>query len=102
MARPPASEQVQVNFRMPTDLRDRIRQAAEENNRSLNAEIVSTLEKAYPHPSSLVDVSQLVDWSTWVDEAGDEEAKQREAIFLRVMQQVRVTGQIPPPPRDKA
>lgn len=48
MARPPVSEQVQVNFRMPVDLRDRIRAASESNNRSLNAEIVAALEEKYP------------------------------------------------------
>lgn len=44
MSKPPVSEQVQVNFRMPVDLRDRIKAAAEANNRSMNAEIVSRLD----------------------------------------------------------
>lgn len=47
MARPPATEQVQVNFRMPAELRDRIKAAAEKNSRSMNAEIVHALEKAF-------------------------------------------------------
>nr|WP_162623715.1 Arc family DNA-binding protein [Paracoccus saliphilus] len=48
MAKPPVSEQVQVNFRMPVDLRDRIKAAAESSGRSMNAEIVATLEEHYP------------------------------------------------------
>ena len=44
MSKPPVSEQVQVNFRMPVDLRDRIKAAAEANNRSMNSEIVARLE----------------------------------------------------------
>jgi len=50
MARPPTSEQVQVNFRMPSDLRDRLKVAAEEHDRSMSAEIVAALEKLYPAP----------------------------------------------------
>ncbi|UFM63643.1 Arc family DNA-binding protein [Paracoccus sp. MA] len=48
MARPPASEQVQVNFRMPADLKARIEAAAEANNRTTTAELVATLEEKYP------------------------------------------------------
>tara|TARA_R110000850_G_C9830318_1_gene453287 strand:- start:345 stop:692 length:348 start_codon:yes stop_codon:yes gene_type:complete len=44
MAKPPAVEQVQVNFRMPSELRDKIKESAEKNNRSMNAEIVVALE----------------------------------------------------------
>ncbi|WP_276315870.1 Arc family DNA-binding protein [Paracoccus sp. pheM1] len=36
--------------RMPPGMRDRIKAAAEANNRSMNAEIVATLEKEYPEP----------------------------------------------------
>lgn len=47
MSKPPVSEQVQVNFRMPGDLRDRLKVSAEKNNRSMNAEIVSRLESSF-------------------------------------------------------
>lgn len=50
MSKVPVADQVQVNFRMPADLRDRIKQAADRNNRSMNAEIVATLEEKYPAP----------------------------------------------------
>lgn len=50
MAKTPVAEQVQVNFRMPVDLRDRIKAAADANNRSMNAEIILALEEAFPVP----------------------------------------------------
>ncbi|SET74927.1 Arc family DNA-binding protein [Paracoccus homiensis] len=37
-------------LRLPDGMRDRIKAAAEANNRSMNAEIVATLEKEYPAP----------------------------------------------------
>ncbi|WP_162239448.1 Arc family DNA-binding protein [Aureimonas sp. Leaf324] len=43
-----AADRFQV--RMTSGLRDRIRQAAEANNRSMNSEIVATLEEKYPAP----------------------------------------------------
>lgn len=36
--------------RLPDGMRDRIKAAADANNRSMNAEIVSTLEEKYPEP----------------------------------------------------
>ena len=47
MAKPPVSEQVQVNFRMPVELRDEIKREAEGNSRSRNAEIIFALESYY-------------------------------------------------------
>jgi hypothetical protein len=47
MTKTTSSEQVQVNFRMPVELRDRLRAASQENHRSLNAEIVARLEYAF-------------------------------------------------------
>lgn len=38
-------------IRMPEGLRDRIAMAAEEAGRSMNSEIVKTLEEKYPEPS---------------------------------------------------
>lgn len=55
MARPPASEQVQVNFRMPSDLKARIEAAAVANNRTTTAELVATLEEKYPAPTISAD-----------------------------------------------
>ncbi|MND71437.1 Arc-like DNA binding domain protein [compost metagenome] len=38
----------QVMIRLPDGMRDRIRESAEKNNRSMNAEIVAVLEEAFP------------------------------------------------------
>lgn len=51
MSRPPVADQVQVNFRLPSDLRDRIKAAAEAQNRSMNAELVERLETSFAHTS---------------------------------------------------
>lgn len=47
MAKTPVAEQVQVNFRMPSELRDKLKIDAQLNGRSLNAEIVDRLERSY-------------------------------------------------------
>lgn len=41
--------------RLPDGMRDRIRHAAEINNRSMNAEIVATLEEKYPAPKPTLE-----------------------------------------------
>ncbi len=43
-----SGQQDQFNLRLPDGMRDRIRAAADRNGRSMNAEIVATLEAAYP------------------------------------------------------
>lgn len=49
----------QIVIRPPLGLRERIRAAAAANNRSMNAEIVSALEKAFPSPS--IEVDKLIE-----------------------------------------
>ncbi len=63
MPRPPTSQQVQVNFRMPADLKARIEVFAEKNSRSTTAEIVDTLSRAYPAPSPLLSLGEFVEAS---------------------------------------
>lgn len=46
----PSKKQDQFIVRLPDGMRDRIKAAAETNNRSMNADIVATLEEAYPAP----------------------------------------------------
>lgn len=48
----PAKDQDQFIVRLPDGMRDRIKSAASDNNRSMNAEIVATLEEKYPAPLS--------------------------------------------------
>lgn len=43
-------------LRLPDGMRDRIKAAAEANNRSMNAEIVAALEKAFPPATTTTDL----------------------------------------------
>lgn len=46
----PSQTQDKFVLRLPDGMRDRIKAAAEANNRSMNSEIVATLEEKYPRP----------------------------------------------------
>lgn len=46
-------------LRLPDGMRDRIKAAADANNRSMNAEIVATLEEMYPEPASDWSLSEV-------------------------------------------
>lgn len=46
----PSHKLDQYMLRMPDGMRDRIKAAAEKNKRSMNAEIIATLEEHYPEP----------------------------------------------------
>ena len=50
----------QVNLRMPADLKDRLDAAAEENKRSLTAEVVARLEESFGDIDVLKDVAREV------------------------------------------
>ncbi|WP_035026033.1 Arc family DNA-binding protein [Gemmobacter nectariphilus] len=52
MTKSKREEAGQIVIRPPAGMRDRIKAAAEANNRSMNAEIVATLEEKYPAPAS--------------------------------------------------
>ncbi|MFC4624231.1 Arc family DNA-binding protein [Daeguia caeni] len=53
---------VQIALRLPPDLRDRIKEAAEKHGRSINSEIINTLNAFYPERMTLEDmVSYLKD-----------------------------------------
>lgn len=49
----PSRKMDQFIVRLPDGMRDRIKAAADSNNRSMNAEVVATLEKEYPAPYSV-------------------------------------------------
>lgn len=49
-SRPLTRDLAPFGVRMPPDLKERVESAAKANNRSMNAEIVATLEKEYPAP----------------------------------------------------
>lgn len=46
-------------LRLPDGMRDRIKAAAETNNRSMNAELVATLEEKYPAPPPDAEAEKL-------------------------------------------
>lgn len=54
-----ASEDVQTNLRLPSDLKERLTASATENNRSLSAEVASRLEQTYAPGEAYVTKSQL-------------------------------------------
>ncbi|SOC11227.1 Arc-like DNA binding dprotein [Rhodobacter sp. JA431] len=51
MAIPTNRDSDKFVIRLPEGMRDRIKAAADQNNRSMNAEIVATLGEAYPDPA---------------------------------------------------
>lgn len=51
----------QYQLRLPPGLRDRIKAAADGNGRSMNSEIVSTLESAFPDPRELLQELSFID-----------------------------------------
>lgn len=65
-------------LRLPDGMRDRIKVAAESNNRSMNAEIVATLEEKYP-PDHDAELRGLLDYVDTMDEA----TKQRFVAWLK-------------------
>lgn len=57
-----------VIVRLPDGMRDRIKAAADANNRSMNAEIVATLEAAYPAPRPLPNADLAIHVFQWYSE----------------------------------
>lgn len=52
----------QYTVRFPDGLRDRIKVAADANGRSMNAEIVATLEEKYPAPEVFDQLDDMIEW----------------------------------------
>lgn len=53
-----AREYSQVNFRIPTKLKEKIEESASTNDRSITAELVARLEQSFEHQENS-DVAQL-------------------------------------------
>lgn len=65
----------QIVIRPPAGMRDRIKAAAEANNRSMNAEIVATLEEKYPEPAPPdfeTEMATMTEWLNFIDSSEDE------------------------------
>ena len=58
----PGRDSDQFALRLPDGMRDRIKAAADANNRSMNAEIVATLREAYPEPEPDDDIKKILDF----------------------------------------
>jgi hypothetical protein len=54
--KPAIQPQDKYVLRLPDGMRDRIKAFADKNNRSMNAEIIATLERAYPAPTDVMHV----------------------------------------------
>ncbi|MDZ7907137.1 MAG: Arc family DNA-binding protein [Gemmobacter sp.] len=68
---------VPLMVRVPEDLRDRIKAAADTNGRSQNSEIVATLEEKYPAPvSAMPDLAEIYRLMDRVHEAAPDEDEQ--------------------------
>ena len=74
----PSKQLDQFVVRLPDGMRDRIKAAAEANNRSMNAEIVATLEEKYP-PPEIDTTALLVRWSDLLKEYSALSDRYREA-----------------------
>ena len=53
----PSGNQDQFNVRLPEGMRERIKAAADQNGRSMNAEIIATLAEKYPETA--IDVQAV-------------------------------------------
>ena len=70
-------------LRLPDGMRDRIKAAAEANNRSMNAEIVATLEEKYPAPDAGFSMEEMIAHIQKLRElAGNDPQKIAEADAL--------------------
>jgi len=79
MTKTPIQPQDKYVVRFPDGLRDRIKHAAEANNRSMNAEIVATLEEKYPAPRP-IDFSTLHGVEAFLALSNEEKVARQEEI----------------------
>lgn len=56
----PSDQQDKFMLRLPDGMRERIKRAAMVNNRSMNAEILATLEDKYPSLETLPDMPEFL------------------------------------------
>lgn len=74
----PSRKMDQFIVRLPDGMRDRIKAAAEANNRSMNAEVVASLEKEYPAPiKSTADAKTFFEMMEMIETAPTENERNR-------------------------
>lgn len=74
MSKKPVQPQDKYVLRLPDGLRDRIKWYSEKNGRSMNAEIVATLEDKYPPPG--IDVEILASFLSSFSELDPKERRE--------------------------
>jgi len=91
MAEPQSKKPDQFIVRLPDGMRDRIKAAAEDNNRSMNAEIVATLQEAYPTPTD--DPMSALDFFAFVTRLtkSPDPAEQKKKL-IEVNQEIEPLG----------
>lgn len=79
----PSDKLDQYIVRFPNGMRDRIKAAATANSRSMNAEIIATLEEKYPQPEEM----QLAEMFQIVDDllAKAESEQERREMLLKLI-----------------
>lgn len=81
MARVPSRGSDQFVVRFPEGLRERIKVTAEENGRSMNAEIIATLEEKYPAPVSTERLEDVLKF--WAPRILSEQDAAERARLIR-------------------
>lgn len=72
------SEDIQTNLRLPSDLKTRLKHAADASNRSMNAEVVARLEDSFNAGSALpIDEHTLDLFAEKVGQVLEEREKKR-------------------------
>lgn len=90
----PSEVAERFQIRLPDGLRDRIKEAADRNGRSMNSEIVSVLEREYPAPrATLEDV--LLFYEDLVKIADTRNPKEHAAV-LEMLREDIADGRLDP------
>jgi hypothetical protein len=71
-------EDPQMKLRLPPELKEMLAEAAIENNRSLNAEVVSRLQESFTDGASPIDEHALDLFAEKVGQVLDEREKRRK------------------------
>ncbi|OAJ61494.1 hypothetical protein A6V36_24285 [Paraburkholderia ginsengiterrae] len=71
------SEDIQTNLRLPADLKERLKQAADASNRSMNAEVVARLEESFTGGAAPIDEHTLDLFAEKVGQVLDEREKKK-------------------------
>lgn len=80
----PSETQDRFIVRLPDGMRDRIKAAAEANNRSMNAEVVAALEQAFLPPEAL-----LIKVMDLVSQLDAEDKEERQLMLMTANMLVR-------------